>query len=127
MPIELTKVGPSTRQAFYDTLLTFWDQRWEGEFERDFLDWRYARRTDGETLVAMSGGRCLGLLDSFLRPYRLGDCRVMVREPCDWYCLPGSRGVGMRLMKSLMAQQEPLLGVGLPKAALAIAPRLKWR
>lgn len=29
MSTEYTKVEPATRQAFYDTLLTFWDQRWE--------------------------------------------------------------------------------------------------
>jgi hypothetical protein len=29
MSIEFTKVEASTRQAFYDTLLMFWDQHWE--------------------------------------------------------------------------------------------------
>jgi hypothetical protein len=127
MSIEYTKVEPATRQAFYDTLLTFWDQRWDNKFQQDFLDWRYARRTHGETLVALSGSKCIGLIDTFIRPYRIGGRQVLVREPCDWYCLPGNRGVGMRLMKWLIAQNEPMLGVGLPKAAIAIAPRLNWR
>ncbi|MFO1086506.1 MAG: hypothetical protein U1E21_18270 [Reyranellaceae bacterium] len=126
MSIEFTKVEASTRPAFYETLLMFWSQRWEEEFQREFLDWRYARRTDGETLIAMSGSKCIGLVDTFIRPYRIGGEEVLVREPCDWYCLPGNRGVGMRLMKYLIAQGEPLLGVGLPKAAIAIAPRLNW-
>jgi hypothetical protein len=127
MSIEFTKVETSTRQAFYDTLLTFWDLRWERQFQEEFLEWRYARRTDGETLLAMSGSKCVGLIDTFIRPYRIAGREIIVREPCDWYCLPGSRGVGMRLMKFLIAQGEPLLGVGLPKAAVAIAPRLNWR
>jgi len=127
MSIEYAKVEPASRQAFYETLLTFWDQRWERDFQQDFLDWRYARRTDGETLVALSGSKCIALIDTFIRPYRVGGRRVLVREPCDWYCTPGFRGVGMRLMKWLIAQNEPLLGVGLPEAAIAIAPRLKWR
>lgn len=127
MSIEYTKVEPAGRQAFYDTLMTFWDQRWEKTFQEEFLDWRYARRTQGETLVALSGSKCIGLIDTFIRPYRIGGQEVLVREPCDWYCLPGNRGVGMRLMKWLISQQEPLLGVGLPKAAIAIAPRLNWK
>jgi hypothetical protein len=59
--------------------------------------------------------------------YRVAGQQVLVREPCDWYCLPGNRGVGMRLMKWLISKKEPLLGVGLPKAAIAIAPRLNWK
>jgi len=34
--------------------------------------------------------------------------------------------VGMRLMKWLTAQEEPLVGVGLPEAAIAIARRMEW-
>lgn len=126
MSIEYTKVEPASRQAFYDTLMTFWDQRWERKFQEEFLEWRYARRSQGETLVALSGSKCIGLIDTFIRPYLVSGQRVLVREPCDWYCLPGNRGVGMRLMKWLISQPEPLLGVGLPKAAIAIAPRLNW-
>jgi hypothetical protein len=91
MSIEFTKVEASTRQAFYDTLLMFWDQHWEKEFQQEFLAWRYGRRTDGETLVVMSGSKCIGMIDSFIRPYRIGGQEVLVREPCDWYCLPGLR------------------------------------
>ena len=126
MSIEFTKVEASTRQAFYSTLLMFWDQHWEKEFQQEFLAWRYGRRTDGETLVAMSGSKCIGMIDSFIRPYRIGGQEVLVREPCDWYCLPGNRGVGMRLLKFLIAQGEPLLAVGLSKGTMAIAPRMNW-
>lgn len=126
MSIEYTKVETATREAFYETLLAYWDQRWDKEFQQEFLAWRYARRTDGETLIAMSGSKCVGLIDTFIRRYRVGGREVLVREPCDWYCQPGNRGVGMRLMKFLIAQGEPLLGVGLPKTAIAIASRLNW-
>lgn len=125
--IEYTKVDSATRPAFYETLLAFWDRRWDDKFEQEFLDWRYARRSQGETLIALAGSKCIGLIDTFIRPYRVGGQSVVMREPCDWYCLPGNRGVGMRLMKLLMSQDEALIGVGLPKGAIAIAPRLKWR
>jgi hypothetical protein len=121
---RLAKTADAT--AFYDTLLMFWDQHWEKEFQQEFLAWRYGRRTDGETLVAMSGSKCIGMIDSFIRPYRIGGQEVLVREPCDWYCLPGNRGVGMRLLKFLIAQGEPLLAVGLLKGTMAIAPRMNW-
>jgi hypothetical protein len=124
MCTEFTKVEASTREAFYDTLLMFWDQHWEKEFQQEFLAWRYGRRTDGETLVAMSGSKCIGVIDSFIRPYRRQE--VLVREPCDWYWLPGNRGVGMRLLRFLIAQGEPLLAVGLSKGTMAIAPRMNW-
>jgi hypothetical protein len=127
MAIEFTKVEASTRQAFYDTLLRFWDRSWNEEFQQEFLGWRYARRTDGETLVAMSGSKCIALIDTFIRPYRIGGQEVVVREPCDWYCVPGNRGVGMRLMNFLIAQGQPMVGVGVPKGAVAIAPRMNWR
>jgi hypothetical protein len=81
MSIEFNKVERATRQAFYDTLLTFWDQKWQGEFQREFLAWRFERRTDGETLVAVSGSKCIALLDTFVRPYRVGEQQVLVREP----------------------------------------------
>jgi hypothetical protein len=55
MSIEFTKEEPATRRPCYDTLLTFWDQKWQGEFQSQFLAWRFERRTDGETLVAISG------------------------------------------------------------------------
>jgi len=127
MSIEYTKVDAVNREAFYETLLTFWDQRWGRDFQQELLEWRYARRAPEETLVALSRSRCIGLIDTFLRSYRVGGQQVLVREPCDWYCPPGNRGVGMRLMKWLISQKEPLLGVGLPKAAIAIAPRLNWK
>lgn len=127
MSIEYTKVDATTRQAFYDTLLTFWGRNWQSEFQQDFLDWRYGRRPDGETLIAMQGSTCMGLIDTFIRPYIVGGQQVLVREPCDWYCVPTSRGIGMRLLRWLATQDELLVGVGLPAGALAIAPRMKWK
>lgn len=91
MSIELTRADASTRQALYETLLTSWNQQWGAEFQEEFLDWRYGRRPDGETLIAMSGSKCVGVLDNFIRPYRIGGREVLVREPCEWYCLPGNR------------------------------------
>jgi hypothetical protein len=126
MSIELTKAEASTRQALYETLLTSWNQRWGKEFQEEFLDWRYARRTDGETLIAMSGSKCIGVFDSFIRPYRIGGQEVLVREPCEWYCLPGNRSVGMRLLKFFLAQGDPMLAAGVSRGTFALAPGMKW-
>jgi hypothetical protein len=124
--VEFTTVTPEIREPFYEALLQFWNQPWAPEAMREFLDWRYVRRVGGETLVAMSGNTCLGLVDMFLRPYRIGDGEVLVREPCDWFCRPESRGLGMRMMRFINQQKEPLLGVGLPDAAVAIRRRMNW-
>src|SRR3990170_5822832 len=126
MSIELTKAEPSTRQALYETLLTSWSQRWGQDFQEEFLDWRYARRTDGETLIAMSGSKCIGVFDSFIRPYRIRGQEVLVREPCEWYCLPGNRSVGMRLLKFFIAQGDPMLAAGVTRGTSALAPGMKW-
>ena len=54
MSIEYTKVDAANRQAFYETSLTVWDQRWGRDFQQELLDWRYARRAPGETLCAVA-------------------------------------------------------------------------
>lgn len=126
MSIEFTILSPQIRPAVYESLLSFWNQEWDADFGQQFLDWRYGKREHCETLVAMSATKCVGMIDTFIRPYFVNGEIMMVREPCDWFCLPDHRGAGLRLLKYLIAQGAPLLGVGLPAAALAIAPRLNW-
>ena len=63
MSIGYTKVDAANRQAFYETLLTFGISAGAGNFQQELLDWRYARRAPGETLVALSRSRCIGLIE----------------------------------------------------------------
>jgi hypothetical protein len=124
--MEYTTLTQENAQAVFDTLRGFWKRPWDARFTEDFLNWRYLQRPNGEPIVAISDGRCVGIIDLFLRRYHMnGEVRV-TREPCDWYCVPEQRGIGLRLMKAAMNKGDPMLGIGLPFGALAIAPRLKF-
>jgi hypothetical protein len=124
--MEYTTLTHENAQTVFDTLRGFWKRPWDEQFTQDFLNWRYLQRPNGEPIVAISDGRCVGIIDLFLRRYRInGEVRVM-REPCDWYCVPEQRGIGLRLMKTAMSKGDPMLGIGLPSGALAISSRLKF-
>jgi hypothetical protein len=108
-------------------LVRVWERDWSAELE-DYLAWRFGSRGSGETLVACDRGRCVGILDSFIRPYLIAGRRVLVRETCDWFCLPEYRavGVGLHLMRRMMAKPEPILVIGGTHTTLELLPRLKW-
>ena len=85
-------------------------------------------RGEGETLVAADGGRCIGILDSFFRPYWIAGQQQIVRETCDWFCLPEYRalGVGLHLMRRMMAKPQPIVVIGGTEFTQNLLPRLKW-
>src|SRR5438094_250524 len=89
---------------------------------RALIRWRYdARPSGGGIWLAGHDGQCVAMLDSFVRPYLLDGRRILVREGCDWYCLPKYRplGLGVRLMREMMACPEPMLSIGGRNATLA--------
>jgi hypothetical protein len=106
-----------------------WPGDWTDEFAGRFFAWRYLTRPAGETLLAQDGDRCVAILDSYLRPYVLSGTIATVRETCDWYCRPEYRplGVGVRLMRQMMAKREPIIVVGGTEATHLLLPRLKWQ
>lgn len=105
-----------------------WKRDWSRKVAEDYFAWRYEDRANGETLVATDRGRCVGILDSFTRPYWIAGRRQVVRETCDWFCLPEYRafGVGLHLMRRMMAKPEPILVVGGTEHTRNLLPRLKW-
>jgi hypothetical protein len=105
-----------------------WKRDWSEELAERYVAWRYGERADGDTLVACDRGRCVGILDSFIRPYRIADRQEIVRETCDWFCLPEYRalGVGLHLMRRMMAKPEPILVIGGTDVTQNLLPRLKW-
>lgn len=105
-----------------------WKRDWSDEVAQDYIAWRYGARGAGETLIAVEGERCIGILDSFIRPYWIGGRRQAVRETCDWFCLPEYRsfGVGLHLMRRMMMKPEPILVVGGTSYTRDLLPRLKW-
>ena len=91
-----------------------WKRDWSDHLAQEYFAWRYINRPDGETLLALDRGRCIGIVDSFFRPYWIGGCRQKVRETCDWFCLPAYRplGVGLHLLRRIMDNPEPTIAIG---------------
>jgi hypothetical protein len=54
MSIEYTKMDDAKPADVYDTLKTFWDQRWDRDFQQGFLDWGYAGGSRGEARCAVA-------------------------------------------------------------------------
>jgi hypothetical protein len=107
---------------------TVWQRDWGEEVAANYFSWRYCARESGDTLLAYDGNKCVGVLDSFLRPYWMNGRRVLMRETCDWFCLPAYRpfGVGLHLMRRMMAEPEPIIVVGGTDDTQSLLPRLKW-
>jgi hypothetical protein len=107
---------------------TVWKRDWSEELAENYFSWRYRARESGDTLVASDQGRCVGVLDSFTRPYWIAGRQQVVRETCDWFCLPEYRafGVGLHLMRRMMAKPEPILVIGGTAYTRDLLPRLKW-
>lgn len=129
MALRLTQLDETNRPAFEALLVNVWRQTWGPELARALIRWRYYERpAGGVTWLACNNGRCVAMLDSFVRPYLLDGRRILVREGCDWYCLPKYRplGLGIRLMRELMACPEPGLSIGGRDVTLATLPRLGW-
>jgi hypothetical protein len=106
-----------------------WKRDWSEELAENYFSWRYGgARGSSETLVASDQRRCVGILDSFIRPYWIAGRQQMVRETCDWFCLPEYRafGVGLHLMRRMMAKPEPILVIGGTAYTQDLLPRLKW-
>jgi hypothetical protein len=127
MSITLIPLSEADHTGVRRLLAEIWSRDWDEELE-EYLAWRFGRRGGGETLVASDRGRCIGFLDSFIRPYLIAGRRELVRETCDWFCRPEYRavGVGLHLMRRMMSKSEPIVVIGGTKATLELLPRLKW-
>jgi len=129
MALRLTQLDETNRPAFEALLVHAWGQNWNPELARALIRWRYYDRpSGGGTWLAFNDDQCVAMLDSFVRPYLLDGRQILVREGCDWYCLPKYRplGLGVRLMRKAMASPEPMLAIGGSDATKAILPGLRW-
>jgi hypothetical protein len=108
-------------------VLPIWQRRWDRDFTDRILRWRFLERPDWEAVIAYDGGRPVGFMDSFLRPYRTRAGVVRVREPADWYCHPDHRPVvSLKLIRNFMEKPEPILAVGGKAVTVGILPRLGY-
>jgi hypothetical protein len=129
MGLRLARLDETNRPAFEKLLAQVWELDCSDELARAVVRWRYDERSSGGgTWLVCDDGECVAMLDSFLRPYLLNGRRIHVREGCDWYCLPKYRGMGLgiRLMKKMMACDEPMISIGGSEWTRAILPKLGW-
>ncbi len=128
MSITIIPLSEADHAAVLQLLATFWQRGWTETLMEDYFAWRYGSRGDGETLVACDRGRSVGILDSFIRRYWIDGRQEIVRETCDWFCLPQYQalGVGLHLMRRMMDKPEPILLLGGSQTTLDLMPRLKW-
>jgi acetyltransferase (GNAT) family protein len=129
MALRFTRLTAENVTSARTLLAEWWPGNWSDEFVGRFFTWRYLTRPAGETLLAVDGDRCVAILDSYLRPYLFCGETATIRETCDWYCLPEYRplGVGLKLIRQMMAKPEPLVVVGGTEATHSLLPRLKWQ
>lgn len=108
---------------------TPWKPNYEEEAINRYVKWRYCDLDAAETMLAYDGRRPVAMIASYTRPYIVGHRVVRLREASDWFCLPEYRhlGLGLRLMYSLMDEQEPLLIIGGNENAQAVLSALGWR
>jgi hypothetical protein len=129
MSVRFVKLNESAKRPFEELLTAVWRHQWGPGVVAEVIRWRYYnRRSSGGTWLAFDGERCVALLDSYLRPYSLHGRRILVREPCDWFCLPEyrPRGLGTLLMRKIMADPEPIFSFNGSPASVAVLARLRW-
>ena len=129
MSIHLAPLSEENAPAARDLLLRFWRQNWPEDFANRFFRWRYFGRPSCQTMLAFDDTRCVGTIGSVMRSYRMGTDRVRVCETFDWFVLPEYRslGLGLKLIKRIMARPEPILVIGGTDATRELLPRLGWR
>jgi hypothetical protein len=129
MAVRFTRLTPNTAESARRFLSERWPPEWSDEFTWRLFIWRYLTKPDAETLLAFDGDRCVAILDSYLHSYLVGNEIATVRETCNWYCRPEYRpvGVGLRLMRRMMAKPEPIVIVGATEKANSVLGRLNWQ
>ena len=127
--VELVHLDESRRPAFEELLSEVWEQTWTKQLAKDIVQWRYYDRPEeAVTWLAIDEDRCVGMLDTMLRPYLLDGQRILVRETADWYCKPSHRAsaVGLHLMWCLRRHPESVFVVGGSPATRDMLAKMRW-
>jgi len=127
--IAIVALSESTAASTRELLTRHvWKRDWGEDLAQTYFAWRYTSKPSGETLLALDRNRCVAMVDTFLRPYWIGGCRRLVRETCDWFCLPAYRplGLGLHLMRQVMKQPEPTIAIGGTEHTRELLPKLRW-
>jgi hypothetical protein len=126
----ITRLDSTTAASLLRLMPSVWAEDWGADILRETFRWRYFDRpSGGETRLMMDQDQCIAMLDSYLRPYLLDLRRIVVREGADWFCLPKYRplGLGLKLMRMMMALPEPMIAIGGTDATVSLLPLLGWK
>ncbi len=126
MATEIVPMGPAHWPAVRRFAAATWPERVQSEA---FLRWRYDECPVLRGYLALRDGECLAMVTALQRPYRIGSDSVEVRESFDWYCLPRYRGsgLGVRVLKRLMEDPEPVVVIGGSDDTRELLPKLGFR
>ena len=127
--VQLVRLDECRRPAFEELLSEVWQQTWTDALEKDIVQWRYYDRPDNAvTWLAIDQDRCVGMLDTMLRPYLLDGQRILVRETADWYCMPSHRAsaLGLHLLWCLRRHPESVFVVGGSASTRNILHKMRW-
>jgi hypothetical protein len=107
----------------------FSERYWSRPHSDAYYEWRYLRpQPFSRMFLAVQDDRCLGMLFALRKPYRIAGRPLDCLEVFDWHCLPGEKGtgIGIRLMRAMMRQPEPVLSVGGTADVHATLPKMGW-
>jgi hypothetical protein len=107
----------------------FSERYWSRPRSEAYYDWRYLRSQPfSRMFLALQDDKCLGMLFALRKQYRVGGRPTACLEVFDWHCLPGlsGAGIGIRLMRAMMRQPEPVISVGGTADVLATLPLMGW-
>jgi len=117
------------RPELLDVVARFAEHVWPRPRSEAFLRWRYLEHPNHHAYLALREGRCLAMVSTFRRPYRVGDRTVLVSDSFDWYCLPELRraGLGVRVLQRLMQDPEPVIVTGGTADTRELLPRMRFQ
>jgi hypothetical protein len=108
----------------------FSERYWTRPRTESFYRWRYLESLPFSRLfIAMTDDECLGMVFALRKSYLINGTPAQFLEIFDWHSLPGLRGsgVGIRVMRAMMREGVPLLGVGGTTDVLKALPAMGWQ
>lgn len=126
MPTRIVPFTPDRLPA----VLRFSERMWSRPTDEAYLRWRYLECPSQLGILALDEtDACQAMVWAFRRPWRVRDRRVHCLETADWFTLPEQRAsmLGVRVIRTLMQQPEPIVAVGGSEHTVGLLPGLRWR
>jgi len=123
------RVEPFAEQHL-PAVTTFSERYWTRPRSDSFYRWRYLESLPFSRLfLALTDHECLGMVFALRKSYLINGTPSPFLEIFDWHSLPGLRGsgVGIRVLRAMMREGVPLMGVGGTADVLKALPAMGWQ